>query len=712
MKQTSFHLLAAILLLGLLTACGGPDKSIRRGDAALAIGEYWEAANQYKKAYQRTPSTQKDKRGFIAYKMADSYRRYGYTARALGSYRNAVRYGYTDTLTYLYEGDMARVTGDYKGAIRAYQNYLAGHPDDPDALRGLRSAEQAAAYKEKGSPFTVRLDKSFNSNRSDYCAAFLPSDDKGKLFFTSTRNAAVGDELSGITGLKNGDIFMAAKDEKGKWKAVEPIEGDFSTANDEGAPAFSPDGKTMYLTVCTTNPEYPRMAEIYTSQRSDAAWGKPQPLKITADTLSSYAHPAVSPDGRYLYFTSDMPGGFGGTDLWRARLNGGTLGVIENLGETLNTAGNECFPTFRSNGELYFSTDGRDGMGGLDLYQATEDTVLHTWHVVHLPSPMNSYADDFGMAFEGSHYRGYFSSNRTTGGRGWDKLFEFSHPETMLSIKGWVYEQDGYELPAAQIYMVGNDGTNQRFGVKTDGSFEQALTPGVDYLFMATCKGFLNYSCALHADSIENEYQYVQQFPMASLTAPVLVRNVFYEFDKADITADSADALDRLAALLKENTHVTIELAAHCDYRGSDDYNLRLSQRRAESVVRYLTEHGIEAARLTAHGYGVTQPKVVNKKLTETYKFLHEGDTLTTAYIKALPDEAQREVCNSLNRRTEFRVLRTTYGLFDEHGKIKPEALKAITKPKQPAKGDDDADALLDDTGEAVEEILEEDIVE
>ena len=164
------------------------------------------------------------------------------------------------------------------------------------------------------------------------------------------------------------------------------------------------------------------------------------------------------------------------------------------------------------------------------------------------------------------------------------------------------------------------------------------------------------------------------QFPLPSISVPVLVRNVFYEFDEATIVEASLPALDRLTTLLKENPNVTIELSAHCDYRGNDDYNERLSQRRAETVVSYLTQHGIQADRLTAKGYGEKQPKVVNKKLTETYPFLHENDTLTEAFILKLPPE-QQEVCNALNRRTEFRVLRTTYGLFDERGNLLPGAL-------------------------------------
>lgn len=674
MKLSPLYIL---LIFILLSACGTPERSIKRGDAAMAIGEYCEAAAQYKKGYSRIPPTDRKRRGEVAYKMGDAFRRYGNTARALGAFRNAARYGQNDTLTQFYIGELLRMQGDYRGAEKAYQTYLDSFPSDERARQMLQSLSEATGIKERGSAYTVKMETMFSGSRSDYAPAYN-GDEATTLYFSTTRPAVTGSDLSGITGMKPGDIYMVRKDEKGKWKAPEPVEGGLNTENDEGATAFSSDGKTMYLTVCRTDPQYPRMAEIWTSQRADAGWGKPAALKITADTLSSYAHPAPSPDGRWLYFTSDMPGGYGGTDLWRARMDAHGVGSIENLGPEINTEGNECFPAFRPSGELYFSSDGRTpSLGGLDLYRAKQDTITEHWTVVHLPAPMNSPADDFGITFEGWHNRGYFSSNRSTGGRGWDKIYSFSYPEVLQTIKGWVYEQDGYELPEALVYIVGNDGTNEKLSVKSDGSFEMAVTPGVDYLLLATCKGYLNFRNNLHADSLEVEHQHVLQFPLPSINVPVLVRNVFYEFDKAGLTPESTAALDRLTNMLKENPNVTIELAAHCDYRGNDDYNLRLSQRRAESVVRYLTEHGIEAERLTAKGYGETMPKIVNKKLLETYPFLHEGDTLTVPYILALPAD-QQEVCNALNRRTEFRVLRTTYGLFDEKGNLllKPEGKK------------------------------------
>lgn len=663
--------LVPVVIMSALCACSNAERTTRRADAAMAIGEYQEAASLYRRAYMQTAPRERASRGALAYKMGEAYRSYGNVGRALAAYKNAERFGVADSLVLRKQGDMLRYAGNYKGAEEKYKAYLEKNPEDVLALAGYRSSQKATAIREAGSAYTVKLDKNFSSSRADYCPAF--SDRNGSaVYFSSTRNSGTGGQMSGITGTKPGDIYCLKKDEKGHWKSPEAAEGELNSEWDEGAACFTEDGNTMYFTVCRSDPQYPRMAEIWTSTRNDAKWGKPQALKITADTLSSYAHPALSPDGKWLYFVSDMPGGYGGYDLWRASVVGGHgIGVVENLGPEINTPGNEMFPAFRPSGELYFSSDGREpNLGGLDLYRAKEDTLTKHWEVLHLPYPMNSNGDDFGITFEGLHNRGFFSSNRASAGRGWDKIYSFSFPEILLSVKGWVYEQDGYELPEAVVYMVGNDGTNMKIGVNLEGSFEQPLAPGGKYLFLATCRGYLNYRAELTVDSLaQKEHQYVLQFPLPSISIPVLVRGVYYEFDKADLTDNSREALDRLVKVLKENPNITIELSAHCDYRGRAEYNERLSQRRAESVVKYLTEHGIEAERLTAKGYGESQPKTVSKKMTEKYPFLHENDVLTEEFILKLKPE-QQDVCNSLNRRTEFRVLRTTYGLVDSQGNL------------------------------------------
>ena len=677
-----------LMVAALLTGCGA-DQAIKKGDKALALGEYFDAATQYKKAYSQTPPKQRKLRGQLALKMGDCYRRINYTQKAIAAYNNAIRYKQHDSLTHLYLGQQLMKNGQYKEAAKQFQAELDSifgkeNMDDVVTLAktGLRSAQQAPAWKQEGSAYTVKRENFFNSRRSEY-SPMLGGDEWNQLFFTSTRNQSKGDDLSGITGTKNADIFLSQKDDKGKWQHPEAIDSELNSEGEEGACSFSPDGRTMYLTLCKTDPDYPRFATIATSSRTDAAWSKPTDLKLTYDTLSTYAHPAVSPDGEWLYFMSNMPGGQGGYDIWRVRLTTSGLGGVENLGTPINTPGDEMFPTFRPNGDLYFSSNGHEGMGGLDIYIAhvvsnvTLNDELETgneneeiingshYSLEHPGYPLNSQGDDFGMTFEGLKNQGFFSSNRGDG-KGWDHIFSFYNPEIVQTVTGWVYEQDGYELPAGQVYMVGNDGTNLKLNVKGDGSFTQQIKPGVDYVFLGTCKGFLNHQEQLRVEPVKESEEYVLQFPLASISAPVLIDNIFYDFDKATLRPESAEALDQLVTLLEENPNVTIELSAHCDYKGSADYNKRLSQRRAESVVRYLIEHGIASDRLTPVGYGKDKAKRIRRKVAEKYPFLKENDVLTEEFIKTL-DEEQQELCNQLNRRTEFRVLRTTYGLFNKN---------------------------------------------
>ncbi len=306
------------------------------------------------------------------------------------------------------------------------------------------------------------------------------------------------------------------------------------------------------------------------------------------------------------------------------------------------------------------------------------------YHLSHPGYPLNSQGDDFGMTFEGPYNRGYFSSNRGDG-RGFDHIYSFENPEIVQTVKGWVYEMDGYELPAAQVYCVGDDGTNEHLSVRSDGSFTKVLDEGVSYLFLATCKGFLNHREEVTALLNPKESRDTTlQFALANISAPTLIDNIFYDFDKATLRDSSKTALDKLVELLNENPNITIELAAHTDYKGSNKYNESLSQRRAESVVNYLIAHGIAADRLTPKGYGEERPKKMNRKAVEKHSWLKEGDELTESFITALKDEKKEEECNQLNRRTEFQVLRTTYGLFDEKGN-----LKQLPKPRKPEQKED-----------------------
>lgn len=663
-KFTVSILLAVCAIM--LSACGA-GHYVKRGDKRFALGEYYSAAMDYKTAYSKTSPKDRQLRGRRALKLAQTYRRINYNQQAVAAYRNAIRYGQDSAQVHLGLADVLMRTASYKAAEAEYAAAIERDSACKAAAEGLATARNAAETKKKASAYTVKRVDTFNSRRSDY-SPVLQGDDADKLYITTTRNEAEGSQTSRITGVKAGDVFVSTKDAQGRWQRPEAITDGLNSELDEGACSFSPDGSKMYLTQCGDGVSSIGRAYIVVSHRTDAQWAEPKPIMIAADTIHNFAHPAVSPDGVWLYFTSDMPGGCGGYDLWRARITPDGVGVVENIGAPVNTAGDEVFPTFSRQGDLYFSSNGHGGMGGLDILAAHPDGPGGAYVLEHPGYPLNSQGDDFGMTFLPGDNAGYFASNRGDA-HGWDHIYSFVITENIRSVRGYVYEQDGYELTAAQVYMVGDDGTNLRLSVKGDGSFTHTLNPGTRYVFLGTCRGFLNHKEELNVAPNDSAGETVLQFALASIRVPVLVDNVFYDFDKATLRPESEKALNELVSTLNENPNVAIELSAHCDYKGGDDYNQRLSQRRAESVVSYLIAHGIDRRRLKAKGYGKQMPRTVTRRVAEKHPWLKVGEKLTAERINALPQDKQ-EVCNQLNRRTEFRVISSTYGIITPDGHL------------------------------------------
>ncbi|MBD5203482.1 MAG: OmpA family protein [Bacteroidales bacterium] len=653
--------MTTVVAILVMTLCACKTTKLSDADAQLERGEFFEASKSYRKIYNRlTKPSERPLRGEVAYKLATCYRRLNMASRAAPAYQNAIRYQYPDSMAYYWLGRSYQADGKYKQAIDAYTTFMEWRPDDRLAMEGIRGCRLAIASKdEKKSRYVVKNAKLFNSRRADFSPMYF---DKNYdiLYFTSTNEKVTGENKSEITGMKKGDVWFSKKDEKGEWQRPEPVEGELNTELDEGVVSFSPDGTTMYLTLARRSPASDTSVEIYTSRRSDASWSAPQKFEIISDTISAVGHPAVSPDGQYLYFTSDMPGGYGGKDIWRMAVNE-RKGTLENLGPQINTPGDEMFPYMRNDSTLYFSSDGHPGFGGLDLFVARRDASGQRWSVDNMGLPMNSAGDDFGITF-GPGENGFFSSNRGDG-RGYDHIYSFELPDLKITISGYVVDKDDEPVPNAVIRIVGDDGSNQKEVARDDGSFRFNLQRGVRYVMLAGAKGYLNVKQEFESDSAEEDADYGIDFVLAAINKPQVVENIFYDFDKATLRPESKTALDEMAQILLDNPNVTVEMASHTDRWGSDAYNENLSERRAKNVVDYLVASGIPSGRLSWKGYGETRPKTVTKRINREFPQFPEGTVLDEEYVSSLSPEDQ-EAADQINRRTEFQVTSIDYEMF------------------------------------------------
>jgi peptidoglycan-associated lipoprotein len=381
-------------------------------------------------------------------------------------------------------------------------------------------------------------------------------------------------------------------------------------------------------------------------------------VKLFKDSLIMAAHPAVGVDG-YLYFVSDGNGGYGGKDIWRIPLSGIGSAIPENAGPVINTAGDEEFPYMRADSTLYFSSDGHPGIGGLDIFKASNHRGK--WQIENMQSPINSVGDDFGITFCGKQESGFLSSNRNDA-RGIDHIYSFDLPGISVFIEGWVLNREEQEIDSATVRIVGKNGANHRVFVRADGTYNMEVVPGMEYVMMASAPHYLNQRQTLSVPNEEKDTVHYVDFYLSSISKPTLIHNIFYDFNKATLRSESKTALDGIVNMLNDNPTAIIELSAHTDRVGSNEYNENLSQRRAQAVVDYLIGEGIESERLIAKGYGKAIPITTSKALAEKHDFLPEGQVLDAAFIETL-EPIQQAIADQINRRTEFRVLSTNYKL-------------------------------------------------
>lgn len=685
---------SALLIMGGLTACG-IKAQLKRADKKFAIGEYYDAADTYKQIYPRI-SAKKDKKtkGYVAFRQGECYRILN-ISRAESAYKNALRYKYQlqDSTLYLRLAQVQAYLGKYKDAEKNFALYLNLDSANYIAQAGLYSCQQVSGWKKIPSRYRVSLSKEFNAKKSsNFAPSFIGSDGDAILFTSNRQSKKKGKKNllhpSPVTGAYTFNIYTARKDANGQWGEILLPEGiyedgavaqsenenenDTTNSSTKASPAemgvacTTSDGKTMFFTYSKPINGQDLGAKIYQSDRVGGEWGEPKEVKLFLDSSITVGHPSINASGDTLYFASDAPGGHGGKDIWMAELIDGHWINVQNLGDEINTSGDEMYPYIRSNGVLYYATNGHPGYGGLDIYKAIpigRDTAgLYLWDQYNLGIPFNSQGDDFGITFAGNTENGYFSSNRGQK-KGLDQIYEFILPEMILAVEGTIRDRAGDPISNATLRLVGNDGTNQKLQARRDGTYYLRLNKGTKYAMLASARGYLNERYTFSTFDLTDSHTYEQDFSLALVSKPITMNNIFYEFGKWELTPESEEGMQSLVKLLNDNPNITIELSAHTDMKGDSLYNLNLSEKRAQSCVNYLIAHGIERERLTPVGYGEQKPVVADQALHKRYPFISVDQVLTPEYILTLNEE-QQEICNTLNRRTEFKVLKTTYKLY------------------------------------------------
>ncbi|HBQ84019.1 MAG: hypothetical protein A2X03_04325 [Bacteroidetes bacterium GWA2_40_15] len=655
MKRLLFFII--ILITVFPVDVSAQKRKIERAYETFNAGEYYEAIDQFKDAYSKTKKADKNARTELVFMIAECYRHINDPKNAETWYKLAVKSSTSKPDAQYWLAESMKKNGKHQAAIDEFKKYKQITPSDSRADQQIRACELALEWTRNPEAYKVEDIRDINSRQSDFSPAY-GRDDFSLIYFTSSRDDAAGSKTHGATGQSYTDIFESRIDKKSKWSTPVPVK-EINSEFEDGTPAFSSDFREMYFTRCEAGKRERKGCIIMYSSRSGDSWSKPENSGILADSLLA-AHPALSPDGSTLYFVSDIPGGSGKKDIWMTtKSGGGEWSKPVNLGPDINTPGDELFPYVRSDGTLYFASDGLIGMGGLDIFKAVSQPD-GSWIVQNMKPPINSYSDDFGITFENENERGIFSSTRK--GKGNDDLYSFELPPLRFSVTGLVKdEKTGAAIPGSLVQLIASDGSNLQTETADGGDFRFAMKANVDYIFLASKRGFLNGKEKETTKGQEKSREFMVTILLSAIDKPIELPNILYDFGKWDLRPESMVSLDKLVETLLDNPNVTIELMSHTDSRDTEAYNQDLSQKRAQVVVQYLIDKGIEAERLSARGYGESTPITVDAAIIAQNPFLRAGSILTEQYINSLAGEEQKEIAHQINRRTEFRVLRTDY---------------------------------------------------
>ncbi len=657
--MTIRKILASLFVtLVFVTTAAAQGKLAEEADDAFKKGFYFNAIELYKKAYtvEKKASTKAE----LIFKVGESYRAIGDPQQAAIWYEKANKAQYTDPITYLYIGDMQKREGKYAEAIASYNRFKEKKPGDVRADASIAECQQAQAWKDSPTRYSVDPEVLLNTPQYDFTPAF--ADKKNEMVvYTSTRPGSTGTETDQIIGESFSDLFTSSRDRLGKWSEPTKLPISVNTQGNEGAPIFNAKRSMMYFTRCPMEKKKVYGCDIWVSKKVGNNYAEPVLLALRPDKNDTITigHPALTTNEDALIFASDMkwPGHKGGKDLYIVKLDkdGMPTGAATNLGADINTAKDEMFPFVRQDGSLYFSSTGRPGMGGMDIYRA-EKAGENAWSAVdNMRSPINSASDDFGIAFEGEEERGFFTSNRP-GGKGQDDIWRFYLPDMVFALQGTAYDKKtGQPLPGAKISVVGTNGSNFSAITDDNGGFsfvengkDRYIKENTTYSILAEKEGYLTVKDQVTTVGLEESTTFVKEYFLqpAEVGDVVELPSVQYDVDEFALLPASMDSLEIAYNTLIDNPTMVVELRSHTDSRPTRRYkggNMELSQKRAQSCVNYLVTKGIDPARMVPVGRGAEETKI--------------DDTT----IKKMATKEEKEAAHQVNRRTDFKVLNYDY---------------------------------------------------
>jgi peptidoglycan-associated lipoprotein len=667
--KKSFALILPLLIALLLTlqASGQKKTFIRTADEAFEDQRYSVAIEKYQKAYTKVKKNPSE-RDRITFRLAECYRMTGDIKRADVQYKRLIKNGYDsqEPIILLYYASAQKADGNLDEAKAYYEQYLKKAPDDPRGKYGLESVENIPKWQEYESKYEIREEKLLNSRESDYAPTYA-GENYNALIFTSTREGSKGKAIDEWTNQSFSDLFSARLDRKNEWSTPvllddQEEDGVNSEAN-EGAPMMTSDFNVLYFTRCPNEEGRKNGCQIYTSRRTGRLWSKPDLVNLGLDSTEAVGHPTISSDEMIIYFSSDRKGGFGGKDIWVAWRESITqpFGRPYNVGPVVNTPGDEMFPFLRADTLLYFASDGHPGLGGLDIFYSSLDSGNVWGQPVNMGIPVNSEADDFAIIFEPVGEKGYFSSGRS-GRKSKEDIYSFIVPPVEYTLSGVIKDDRTLQVvPGARVDIVGSDGISMTARTADNGVYmfgKSQIMANTTYEIIVSKDNYFNSSGKVTTVGYEKSKDLTRDFILKPIPEePIVLPDILYDLAKWDLKPQYQDSLQGLITTLDENPTLIIELASHTDTRDTEERNDILSQRRAQSVVDYVIERGIDPDRLVAKGYGERVPRTLTRDLTVSGFFFKAGTVLTQNFIDSLPTTDHKEAAHQLNRRTEFRVL-------------------------------------------------------